>query len=242
MNVLDVFQSISKTHFLNEFDSLYLEKKYFVEDIYKQIWKYISPELYYIFSSLQLKDIYVPIYRYEAEIEKNNKDKEKLIDDNKNNSSESQVSKNKKEIEKINNNIENLAKEMKNLKKNYENVIKFLEGKRNLLDDIPAQNKRDVSKYLVQYLLYPRLTFSKVEAVYSAKMLALLIGLRIQNLNVFDIMQKLIKFFLPCILCVTEFEAQNIGFFLNEFLKSIKGWQDEKVWEEVKIKIKFLIN
>lgn len=64
-------------------------------------------------------------------------------------------------------------------------------------------------------------------------MLILLINLKIQNINVFDIMLKLIKFLLPCILCVTEFEAQNIGTFLLEFLKEVKYWQDEKVWEEV---------
>ena len=65
-------------------------------------------------------------------------------------------------------------------------------------------------------------------------MLIQLINLKIQNINVFDIMQKIIKFILPSILCVTEFEAQNIGIFLLEFLKVVSYWQDEKVWEEVK--------
>jgi len=46
-------------------------------------------------------------------------------------------------------------------------------------------------------------------------------------------MQKMIKFLIPCIVCVTEFEAYNIGVFLNEFLKIITLWQDEKVWEKV---------
>ncbi len=63
-------------------------------------------------------------------------------------------------------------------------------------------------------------------------MLIQLINLKIQNINVFDIMQKMIKFILPSILCVSEFEAQNIGIFLLEFLKIVNYWQDEKVWAE----------
>jgi hypothetical protein len=31
---------------------------------------------------------------------------------------------------------------------------------------------------------------------------------------------------------VTEYEAQNIGIFLNEFLKSVSNWLEEKVWEK----------
>jgi hypothetical protein len=77
--------------------------------------------------------------------------------------------------------------------------------------------------------------FSKVDAVYSAKMLVTLINLKIQNVNVFDFMQKIVKSLMPCIFCLTEYEAQNMAVFLLEFLKVIKYWQDETVWENVKL-------
>lgn len=64
-------------------------------------------------------------------------------------------------------------------------------------------------------------------------MLIQLIKLKIQNINVFDIMQKMIKFILPTILCVSEAEANNIGIFLLEFLRIVSYWQDDKVWAEV---------
>jgi hypothetical protein len=66
-------------------------------------------------------------------------------------------------------------------------------------------------------------------------MLVLLIDLKIQNINVFDVMQKMIKFLLPCVLCLTEFEAQNLGVFLLEFLKEVRIWQDESIWKNVSI-------
>jgi cell division protein FtsB len=228
--VLDSYQSLNRKIFDDGFDSMYIEKSPFLDDIYRSVWKYISPELYFIFSALQLKDIYVPITNYDKEIEKNRKEMEKMIEENHT----------KKEIEKIKNSIENLERERNNLKKNFEKISNFLQEKKSkLLDDfnISKSNRRDISRYLIQYCLYPRLIFSKVEAVYSAKMLVILINLKIQNVNVFDIMQKIVKFLLPCILCLTEYESQNLGVFLLEFLKVVKYWQEDAVWENVRIKI-----
>jgi hypothetical protein len=47
-------------------------------------------------------------------------------------------------------------------------------------------------------------------------------------------MQKIIKSIFPLVLCVTEFEAQNIAVFCLEFFTVTNTWQDEKIWEEVK--------
>ena len=132
--------------------------------------------------------------------------------------------------------MDNLEKEMLLMKRNHEKVLKFLEEKKNsLLDEttILLANRREITRYLIQYCLYPRLIFSKVEALYSAKMLILMINLHIPNFNVFDILQKVIKFIVPCILCVTEFEAHNIAIFLLEILRVVKYWQEDNIWEEV---------
>lgn len=225
--VLDTYQSLNRKTFDDGFDSIYLEKSPFLDDLYKSVWKFISPELYFIFSALKLKDIYVPNSFYDFYIEKNKKEIEKMM---------TEENHTKKEIEKIKNCIENLEKEKIILKKNFEKIQLFLQEKKScLLDDsnISKTNRRDISRYLIQYCLYPRLIFSKVEAVYSAKMLVVLINLKIQNVNVFDIMQKIVKFLLPCILCLTEYESQNLGVFLLEFLKVVKYWQDDGVWENV---------
>jgi len=176
----------------------------------------------------------VPISNYEKEIDKNRKEVERLTEEAK---TYSDINKNKKEIEKLKNSIENLENEMNSNKKNYEKIVKFLEEKKtSLIDDnsIPKPNRCQISRFLIQYCLYPRLIFSKVEAFYVAKMMVLLIDLKIQNINVFDIWQRMIKYLLPCIFCLTEFESQNLGIFLLEFLKEVKIWQDEAIWKNVK--------
>jgi len=52
--------AINKENEEKSYTSIYLEENKLVEDIYKQVWSYIKPELYFIFWSLRLKDIYFP--------------------------------------------------------------------------------------------------------------------------------------------------------------------------------------
>ncbi len=231
-SVLDTYLNLNKKCADEEYDSLYIQKTPFLDDLYKEIWRFITPQLYFIFWSLQLKDIYCPFNIYDKEIEKNKKE----IDKSNEESKTQEQTRNKKDIEKLYQNIKNLENEKNNSIKNTHKVYEFLESKKEFfLDDIniPKTSKRDISRYLIQYCLYPRLIISKVDAIYAAKMLILLINLKIQNLNLFDIMQKLVKFLIPCMICLSESEAQNLGVFLLELLKQIKIWQDETVWENV---------
>jgi hypothetical protein len=237
--VVDEYNKTNANYFEENFDPIYLNKKKFMDESYKNIWNYISPELFFIFSTLQLKDIYLPRHRYDFEIEKNNKRIAKLQEENQSKAiSESLIRKNKKEISKLENCINNLKKEMDYYAKHQEKIFKFLEKKNSvLLSDIPAENKREISKVLIQNCLFPRLVFSSTEALYASKMLIMLINIKMHNINFFDLMQKFIKFLLPCVLTVTEFEALNIGYFLLEFLKIVKYWQDEKIWNQVFLKL-----
>jgi hypothetical protein len=60
-------------------------------------------------------------------------------------------SKIKKEVDKCKNTLEGLRGEMSFYSKNSENTIKFIESKKNsLLGEIISNNRRDVSKYLIQ--------------------------------------------------------------------------------------------
>jgi len=233
--VVDEYNKLNLNYFEENFDPIYLNKKKFMEDSYKNIWNFITPELFFIFSALQLKDIYIPKHRYEYEIDKNLKKIQKLQEENQNKTiSESQIRKNKKEITKIENSIANLKKELEVFTKHQDKILKFLEKKNSvLLKEIPTENKREISKVLIQNCLFPRLIFSSTEALYASKMIILLINIKMHNINFFDLMQKFIKFLLPCVVTVTEFEALNIGYFLLEFLKVVKYWQDEKIWNEV---------
>ena len=52
--------AINKCNEEKSFTSAHLDENRFINDIYKRVWSYISPEMYFIFWSLKLKDIYFP--------------------------------------------------------------------------------------------------------------------------------------------------------------------------------------
>jgi hypothetical protein len=93
-------------------------------------------------------------------------------------------------------------------------------------------NKKELTQSLIQYLFYPRIIISKGDALYVQKLINLLIIYKGDTINTIDIMNKIPKFLLKEILCVTECEAENIGIFLNSFLNDIKSFQSEQFWDK----------
>ena len=69
-------------------------------------------------------------------------------------------------------------------------------------------------------------------ALYVQKIINLLIIYKGDTINTIDIMNKIPKFLLKEILCVTECEAENIGIFLNSFLNDIKSFQSDQFWDK----------
>ena len=98
--------------------------------------------------------------------------------------------------------------------------------------NLPLINRNELTKNMFQYLFYPRILLSKDDALYVQKIIDLLILSQGNTLNTIDIMNKIPKFLLKVIICVTESEAENIGLFLNSFLNMLQNYQEEKLWEE----------
>ena len=96
----------------------------------------------------------------------------------------------------------------------------------------PIINRNELTKNLFQYLFYPRILLSKDDALFVQKIIDLLILSPGNTINTIDIMNKIPRFLLKAIICVTESEAENIGLFLNSFLNVIQNYQEEKFWEE----------
>ena len=93
-------------------------------------------------------------------------------------------------------------------------------------------NKNELTQSLIQYLFFPRIIMSKDDALYVQKLINLLIINKGDTINTIDMMMKIPKFLLKAILCVTECEAENIGLFLNSFLKDIQDYQKQDFWEK----------
>jgi hypothetical protein len=245
-DIYDNYIRRKKSFLENEFDAIYVEKDLFINEFYKPIWNAISPEFYFIFNSLELNDIYFPEEEYNKQInDLNNKLKQ-----------------GKDSIEKIKTELEGLSYEKNNLVSHHKSITDFLDKKlmnsfsniNNTNNDIEKMkieeednkdkniinseiqkttiNRNELTKNIFQYLIYPRILLSKDDALYAQKILDLLIISPGNTINTIDIMNKIPKFLLKVIICVTESEAENIGLFLNAFLQMIQNYQNEKFWEE----------
>ena len=245
-DIYDNYIRRKKSFLENEFDAIYVEKDLFINEFYKPIWNAISPEFYFIFNSLELNDIYFPEEEYNKQInDLNNKLKQ-----------------GKDNIEKIKTELEGLSYEKNNLVSHHKSITDFLDKKlmnsfsniNNTNNDIEKMkieeednkdkniiiseiqkttiNRNELTKNIFQYLIYPRILLSKDDALYAQKILDLLIISPGNTINTIDIMNKIPKFLLKVIICVTESEAENIGLFLNAFLQMIQNYQNEKFWEE----------
>jgi len=151
----------------------------------------------------------------ESKNEKNNSEKDK--------EKEKKIEKKEEDIQPIKN------EENKSLPKLMDIEEKDKEKK---LDKKNMINKKELTQSLIQYLFYPRIIISKEDALYVQKLINLLIIYKGDTINTIDIMNKIPKFLLKEILCVTECEAENIGVFLNSFLNDIKSFQTDQFWDK----------
>ena len=252
---------LHKKDFLeNEFDALYVEKDPFINEFYKSIWNSITPEFYFIFNSLELNDIYFPLSEYNKQItDLTNKLKasanvtsEKIKTDLEGLTSEKDnLSPHYKKVldfldkkfvnifpsqnANYNNNTIPMLIERDNKENEKEKEKeKSINTNNTNLNNLPITsiNKNELTKNLFQYLFYPRILLSKDDALYSQKIIDLLILSPGNTINTIDIMNKIPKYLLKIIICITESEAENVGLFLNAFLNMIQSYQEEKTWEE----------
>ena len=250
-DIYDGYITHKKKFLQNEFDALYVEKDLFINEFYKSIWNNITPEFYFIFNSLELNDIYFPKNEYDKQIDDLNK---KLQSANSN----LNIEKIKSDLEGLTTEKKNLSPHNKNvldfLNKKFINIFsnqnhineeinkinsnlmiieeEKIDKNNNNTNNISQINRNELTKNLFQYLFYPRILLSKDDALYVQKIIDLLIISPGNTMNTIDIMNKIPKFLLKIIICVTESEAENIGLFLNAFLNMLQNYQEEKYWEE----------
>ena len=251
--IYDSYISNKKKFLENEFDAIYLEKEAFINEFYKSIWTNITPELYYIFNSLELTDVYFPKNEYDKQIDELNAKMKQTTGQS---------------LERLKIELEGITNEKKNLIPHHQKVLDFLKTKlENIIFKNPTPttqaslpeiknkenvnsstkekpmeieepknekkiNKKELTQNLIQYLFFPRIILSKDDALFVQKLINLLIIYKGDTINTIDILNKIPKYLLKLIICVTESEAENIGLFLNSFLNEIQNYQDEKFWEK----------
>ena len=243
--------NLNKIEFLkNEFLSDYLDTNKFIENLYYPIWDFICPKFYLIFNYLELKDIFFPEDLFNSQINELKSEKIKIINNyyynnsNENfqnltlnnlhlfNESKIENLKIKKEIDKLNIEIDILLKDMNALQIHTNKIKNYLKNLK-IFQEISNNNIINIPKYLIQFLLYPRIILNKNDAIYCEKILFYILTLNINHLNIFIIFKNLNEILLNSIICSTEYEAINIGTFLNEFLNDMKKLKNEKYYNEI---------
>lgn len=130
----------------------------YIKEYRDQIWTQINPELYTMFWLFTLDDIFVPQERYDAEIEKLNKEILKL-EENKNQEnaaggSKGSKSKTEKEIDKLKSSIEKLKDENLKLNKKKENIEQLIVSRKEKIFEITSDKKKNskISPYFIQVI------------------------------------------------------------------------------------------
>jgi len=127
----------------------------YIKDYRDKIWTQLNPELYTMFWLFTLDDIFVPQERYDGEIEKINKEVQKL-EENKNQEAagggKGPKSKAEKEIDKLKSSIEKLKDENMKLVKKKENIEQFIVARKEKIFEIPNDKKKSskISPYFIQ--------------------------------------------------------------------------------------------
>lgn len=231
--VFEMYQSINYNQFQQDDELFSIDNAKLLSDLYKPhgIWKNISTEIYFLFFSLKLSDIYYPEYTYNQKIEALQANLSQIVSQDAM-SNDNQEAKNKKQADKVKVNITLLKEEKQACYQHVEKIKEvFSKLKDRLLGEISKENKKDISKYLIQYMFFPRLIFSKLDAIYTAKFIYLLVKSHVLNINVLDFIQKMLKILIPSLLSLSYYEATNLGIFLNEFFNQIFTWQHDSTWE-----------
>ena len=186
-------------------------------------WNSLSPDLYTTFWGLTLYDLHVPTTRYRSEITKQNnilKALEELTDN-----STSAITKRKKDKEKTQELLDKLTLELQKHEDHVQSVHQRLSREKDKwLSSCPDTLK--INMEFLQRCIFPRCTFSMLDAEYCALFVHTLHSLGTPYFNTVNHIDVLIcKTLQPMICCCTEYEAGRLGRFIYETLKMAYRWK-----------------
>jgi len=193
-----------------------------------RIWNNISPQLYTVFWSLSMYELYVPTERYEAEIHKL-KSAFNNIDDNKELPS---ISKKKKEKERCQLLMDKLKEELQQQQEHNRCVKRWLETKKE--GWFPSQTaKGETITQFLQICIFPRCVFTANDAVYCAKFIHIIHTLQTPNFSTLICFDRVFSDISYIVASLTENEASRYGRFLCSMLEMVMRWhQDKRCYEQ----------
>ncbi|XP_024887298.1 THO complex subunit 2 isoform X7 [Temnothorax curvispinosus] len=190
-----------------------------------KVWEDISPQFLVTFWSLSMYDLYVPGESYQREISKLKQLAAQTAD-----SKDMNLSKGKKEQERYTTLIEKLQDEKKKQEEHVEKVFAYLRQEKDtwFLSRSAKSAKNETITQFLQLCLFPRCTFTTVDAMYCAKFVHTIHSLKTANFSTLLCYDRLFCDITYSVTSCTENEANRYGRFLCAMLETVMRWHSEK--------------
>ncbi|CAO1439091.1 unnamed protein product [Diamesa hyperborea] len=193
-----------------------------------KIWEDITPQFLVTFWSLSMYDLQVPTESYQKEINKLKQQSAALTgNDSGSNSNNSKI---KKEQERFAALIEKLQEEKKKQQEHVEKIMARLNSEKDswFLSRSAKSAKNETITQFLQLCLFPRCSFTALDAVYCAKFVNTIHSLRTPNFSTLLCYDKIFCDITCCVTSCTENEATRYGRFLSAMLESVMRWHADQ--------------
>lgn len=185
----------------------------------KKTWEDLNPQVYVTFWSLSMYDLVVPSSSYQREV-----NKLKAILQNEENKD---AGKKKKERERCDALISKLVEEEKMQQEHCLRVMARLKNEKDDWFQSKAAKNETITQFL-QSCLFPRCTFTPVDALYCAKFVNLIHSLKTPNFSTLLCYDRVFLDITNAVASCTENEANRYGLLLCSMLETVSRWHSDK--------------
>ncbi|KAH8271933.1 hypothetical protein KR044_011838, partial [Drosophila immigrans] len=190
-----------------------------------KVWEDISPQFLVTFWSLSMYDLHVPNEIYQREIGKLKQLANQAAD-----GKDSNQSKNKKEQERYIALMEKLNDERKKQHEHVDKILQRLQEQKDswfLLRSAKSAKNDTITQFL-QLCLFPRCTFTALDALYCAKFVQTIHNLKTANFSTLLCYDRLFCDITYSVTSCTEGEATRYGRFLCAMLETVMRWHADQ--------------
>ncbi|XP_037040201.1 THO complex subunit 2 isoform X2 [Bradysia coprophila] len=186
-----------------------------------KVWEDISPQFLVTFWSLSMYDLLVPVDSYQKEIQKIKEQSLSVLD-----SKDMNLSKGRKEQERYLALIDKLQDERKKQTDHVEKIMHRLNQEKDswFLSRSAKSAKNETITQFLQLCLFPRCTFTAMDAVYCAKFVHTIHTLKTANFSTLLCYDRIFCDITYSVTSCTENEATRYGRFLCAMLETVMRW------------------
>uniref|UniRef100_A0A182J8B0 THO complex subunit 2 n=1 Tax=Anopheles atroparvus TaxID=41427 RepID=A0A182J8B0_ANOAO len=190
-----------------------------------KIWEDISPQFLVSFWSLSMYDLQVPVESYQREIAKLKQLSIAVME-----SKEQNASKNKKEQERYVALMDKLQDERKKQQEHVDKIMHRLTNEKDawFLSRSAKSAKNETITQFLQLCLFPRCTFTALDAIYCAKFVHTIHNLKTANFSTLLCYDRIFCDITYSVTSCTENEATRYGRFLCAMLETVMRWHSEE--------------